>query len=81
MDSRQNPMELQPPSEMATGEPPIDHHRPMGTNVKERKYVPPNGGYGWVCVVCVFLINAHTWGLNFVSFLSQHLCMSSTCVV
>lgn len=24
----------------------------------------PNGGYGWVCVVCVALINAHTWGLN-----------------
>ncbi|KIX99828.1 uncharacterized protein Z520_04464 [Fonsecaea multimorphosa CBS 102226] len=26
--------------------------------------VPPNGGYGWVCTACVFLINAHTWGLN-----------------
>ncbi|KAI9839961.1 MAG: hypothetical protein M1819_000153 [Sarea resinae] len=25
---------------------------------------PPNGGYGWVCVACVFLINAHTWGIN-----------------
>ncbi|KAJ4355170.1 hypothetical protein N0V95_003193 [Ascochyta clinopodiicola] len=25
---------------------------------------PPNGGYGWVCTVCVALINAHTWGLN-----------------
>jgi MFS family permease len=24
----------------------------------------PNGGYGWVCVGCVFCINAHTWGLN-----------------
>lgn len=23
-----------------------------------------DGGYGWVCVVCVFLINAHTWGVN-----------------
>lgn len=29
--------------------------------------VPPNGGYGWVCVVCVGLINMHTWGLNSVS--------------
>jgi hypothetical protein len=29
--------------------------------------VPPNGGYGWVNVVCVFLINAHTWGVNSVS--------------
>ncbi|KAG4032362.1 hypothetical protein MFRU_007g02680 [Monilinia fructicola] len=26
--------------------------------------VPPDGGYGWVCVACVFLINAHTWGVN-----------------
>ncbi|TKA66920.1 hypothetical protein B0A49_08472, partial [Cryomyces minteri] len=26
--------------------------------------VPPNGGYGWVCVACCFMINAHTWGLN-----------------
>ncbi|KAH0401762.1 putative monocarboxylate transporter, partial [Aureobasidium melanogenum] len=24
----------------------------------------PDGGYGWVCVVCVALINGHTWGLN-----------------
>jgi hypothetical protein len=30
--------------------------------------VPPDGGYGWVCVACVFLINAHTWGLNSVRF-------------
>ncbi|KAI9782849.1 MAG: hypothetical protein M1835_003926 [Candelina submexicana] len=26
--------------------------------------VPPDGGYGWVCVACTFAINAHTWGLN-----------------
>ncbi len=25
---------------------------------------PPDGGYGWVCVIVCFLINAHTWGLN-----------------
>lgn len=29
--------------------------------------VPPNGGYAWVCTACVFLINAHTWGVNSVS--------------
>ena len=23
-----------------------------------------DGGYGWVCVACVFFVNAHTWGLN-----------------
>lgn len=32
--------------------------------VKEKVDPPPNGGYGWVCVVCVFCINAHTWGIN-----------------
>ncbi|KAK3390287.1 major facilitator superfamily domain-containing protein [Podospora didyma] len=26
--------------------------------------VPPDGGYGWVCTVCAFLINANTWGVN-----------------
>ena len=25
---------------------------------------PPDGGYGWVCVMCTFVINAHTWGIN-----------------
>lgn len=25
---------------------------------------PPDGGYGWVCVLCVAIINAHTWGIN-----------------
>ena len=37
-------------------------------NADLEKFKSPNGGYGWVCVVCVFLINAHTWGLNFVSW-------------
>ena len=27
----------------------------------------PDGGYGWVCVVCMLLLTAHTWGLNGVS--------------
>lgn len=30
---------------------------------------PPDGGYGWICVACYFLINAHTWGINSVSLL------------
>lgn len=25
---------------------------------------PIDGGYGWVCVGAVFLVNFHTWGLN-----------------
>jgi len=31
--------------------------------------VPPDGGYGWICVASVFIINFHTWGLNSVSSL------------
>ena len=36
---------------------------------------PPDGGYGWVCVACCFLINAHTWGINssYGIFLSYYL--------
>ncbi|PBP22552.1 hypothetical protein BUE80_DR006533 [Diplocarpon rosae] len=26
--------------------------------------VAPDGGYGWLVVACVALINAHTWGIN-----------------
>jgi hypothetical protein len=37
------------------------------TNVTTREDVPPDGGYGWVCTACLFLINAHTWGVNSVS--------------
>lgn len=36
-------------------------------NVASQEDVPPDGGYGWVCTACVFLINAHTWGVNSVS--------------
>jgi hypothetical protein len=41
------------------GEP--DHTPQGGTKLLD---VPPDGGYGWVCTACVFLINAHTWGVN-----------------
>ncbi|KFZ18426.1 hypothetical protein V502_04102, partial [Pseudogymnoascus sp. VKM F-4520 (FW-2644)] len=39
--------------------------------------VAPDGGYGWVVVACVFMINAHTWGINssygvFLSYYLQH---------
>ncbi|KAK5097086.1 hypothetical protein LTS08_007106 [Lithohypha guttulata] len=44
-------------------------------NVVSQVDVPPNGGYGWVCTACVFLINAHTWGVNSAwgIFLSHYL--------
>ncbi|OAQ96057.1 hypothetical protein LLEC1_04622, partial [Akanthomyces lecanii] len=34
------------------------------TNLATIEPVPPNGGYGWVCMMAVFLVNAHTWGVN-----------------
>lgn len=54
----------------------IDRDQPTPAHVKDREYVPPDGGYGWICVACVFLVNAHTWGLNFVSGLLHHLLSS-----
>lgn len=40
---------------------------------------PPDGGYGWVCVVAVFFINAHTWGINssYGVFLAHYLAENS----
>ncbi|KAI5800068.1 major facilitator superfamily domain-containing protein [Geopyxis carbonaria] len=26
--------------------------------------IPPDGGYGWVCVFALFFINSSTWGIN-----------------
>jgi MFS family permease len=26
--------------------------------------IPPNGGYGWICTLCTFMIIVHTWGIN-----------------
>jgi MFS family permease len=34
---------------------------------KAESDIPPDGGYGWVCVACCFLINANSWGVNSVS--------------
>jgi hypothetical protein len=44
----------------------IGEELPVEAQQEEAKGVdvPPDGGYGWVCVACVFLINAHTWGVN-----------------
>jgi hypothetical protein len=35
--------------------------------------LPPDGGYGWVCVASVFWINAHTWGINSVGVASPDI--------
>ena len=41
--------------------------------------VPPNGGYGWICVAAVATINGHTWGLNsaYAIFLAHYLSTST----
>jgi hypothetical protein len=31
----------------------------------------PDGGYGWVSVVCCCALNAYTWGVQSVKFLSD----------
>lgn len=61
-------IELSSPSSRSSVEFLRNNDQPSPAHARDREYVPPNGGYGWVCVVCVFLINAHTWGINFVSW-------------
>ncbi|KAM0323756.1 hypothetical protein ACHAQA_008693 [Verticillium albo-atrum] len=55
----------------AVGEKPAAHSESAETPEPELK----EGGYGWVIVVCVALINMHTWGLNasFAVFLAYYL--------
>lgn len=66
LERAQTTMDLELSSPRSSAEFLLDHDRPGPVDAKDREYVPPNGGYGWICVVCVFLINAHTWGVNFV---------------
>ena len=55
--------------------------RPLEPNYNEKQTVvsssgdsnevadpPPDGGYGWVCVASVFIVNGFTWGVNAVRF-------------
>jgi hypothetical protein len=53
-------------NESATTEPPED--------AVPAEDIPPNGGYGWVCTGCVFLMNAHSWGLNAVCRAKKAFC-------
>ncbi|KAJ5344573.1 major facilitator superfamily domain-containing protein [Penicillium brevicompactum] len=56
------------PSEKSPPDEPVDRSQaeiePITTDAEEVKPPEIDGGYGWVCVVAVFLINAHTWGIN-----------------
>ncbi|KAK1144543.1 hypothetical protein N8T08_005416 [Aspergillus melleus] len=52
---------------------PEDISDPQQTTPSQPEF--REGGYGWVCVACTFLINAHTWGINaaYGVFLSYYL--------
>jgi hypothetical protein len=53
----------------------VDSEKSIEANETDRRHsvqdkvvdVPPDGGYGWICVACIFLVNMHTWGINSVS--------------
>jgi MFS family permease len=42
----------------------VDVEQPTTVSDDKASDLPPDGGYGWVCVACNFLINGHTWGIN-----------------
>ncbi len=64
----QDALHLELSSERTTAITPVRGLQSTPAHAIDREYVPPDGGYGWICVICVFMINAHTWGLNFVGF-------------
>jgi MFS family permease len=42
----------------------VDVEQPTTIAELKAEDLPPDGGYGWVCVACNFFINGHTWGIN-----------------
>ncbi|KAK6220585.1 hypothetical protein LQW54_002030 [Pestalotiopsis sp. IQ-011] len=56
---RQSTFELEEPGRCESLRLP-----PQQVSAPSPDYEVPNGGYGWVCALSVFLINAHTWGVN-----------------
>ncbi|KAM0799815.1 MFS transporter, MCP family, solute carrier family 16, member 6 [Usnea florida] len=48
-------------------EPKIDENRAIAISMNDANSAtdpPPDGGYGWVCVASVFIINGFTWGIK-----------------
>ncbi|KAF9895420.1 hypothetical protein FE257_000326 [Aspergillus nanangensis] len=77
-DYDHNPASQSPSRRHGDPSTDLEHHPGAEAEDLEAKYaqdVPPDGGYGWVCVACVFWMNAHTWGINssYGVFLSWYL--------
>ena len=41
-----------------------DPETPNTSGIEIIEHTPPDGGYGWVCTICSFIINACTCGVN-----------------
>lgn len=54
----------QPSRSQPRSVPGIKEKQPSAPPLIRDPAEPPDGGYGWVCVLCVAVINAHTWGIN-----------------
>ena len=59
------------------GDLSLEHAEPVGMPQDPSPHLsPPEGGYGWVCVACVCMVNTCTWGL--ISVRLPNLSTSST---
>jgi hypothetical protein len=66
-------VELKPNSQTESTQADFEAGMPESRVVIDYEDRVLNGGYGWVCVACVFWLNAHTWGINSVGkTLQQH---------
>lgn len=67
-----------PASLPAESRPPSPHGI-HPSNIATIEDVPPDGGYGWVCTACIFMINFCTWGVNssWGIFLDRYIVMNT----
>ncbi|KAF9641552.1 Major facilitator superfamily [Lasiodiplodia theobromae] len=74
-----NDTESQPDNISISAAPAATEAVPGGVVVQDPDSDIPDGGYGWVCVACVFFLNACTWGIAaaYGVFLSHYLTHST----
>ncbi|CAN7989558.1 unnamed protein product, partial [Ixodes hexagonus] len=52
-----------PPRQQSGAQPPLSRtEQKIAATIRQHYY--PEGGWGWVVLVCVFLVNSLTWGLQ-----------------